>query len=311
MNWKSIKNFMIILLVAVNVFLAFMLIRQTSMKLYNDQSLSDIKEILLSSGIIADDEFLTLKTKVLNVYGCNIDKNYASQTADMLMKDGYADTFVTPEGITFFSKNGDLLKVGNGFEIYYSAVSFSLPEQDGSAIREEEMQSLNEMLGSLLLSNSLDNEKYGFIIERTSKTGDILIAHVKQTVDKIPVGNHYLECIFKEDQLLYLNGRWCFLPINENSSAHLLDSVNILFNEKNELDAQKVQNNEDSSASKDAEPSRNTIKVKSMDQCYCSHLSNDGSKLYFIPSWHIEWEEDNIEDTYYNAINGEKSPFHN
>ncbi|MBR6603875.1 MAG: hypothetical protein IKK94_07660, partial [Clostridia bacterium] len=99
------------------------------------------------------------------------------------------------------------------------------------------------------------------------------------------------------DTPVYVDGKWCFLSIDESFSAHTLDSVNILFIEKSALDLSKEKN--------EVVPQKLT--VKDMSICYCSHISLDGSKLYLMPSWRIQWVEDGINDTYYNAVNGEKN----
>ena len=304
MNWKNIKIFMLVLLVAVNIFLAAMVIKQSGMQVYDSNTLKNITELLSQSGISADRSFLTKKTQETSVYSCEIHMTYASNVANMIMGE-YEDIFMTPQGFSFFGKNNEVLKTGKSFEIYYDIGINTLTLKNKLELDKSEKRALKETLSSLLLGKSLENSGYGIKLNEAGSADGFTYAIITQTVNDITVSNHTMKCILKDKQIVYLCGRWSFLPINENFSAHLLDSVNILFIEKSELDAQKLQNTDDEKI-KDI-----SLTVENMEQCYISHLSDDGTKLYFIPSWHIEWKENNADDTYYDAINGEKAYFEN
>ena len=282
---------MIILLVLVNIFLAAMLFHRTGMDIYDADAIDNITELLASGGIIADKEFLTAEHESSKVYVCNISEDYNVEIAKALMGE-YIEAFATPSGAEFFAEDS-MLSLDEDFEIRFSANGFEAPETT-NALEEAERESLMEKLSSLF-----SDEKYGFELISSGKKDGLLFAETVQTVSGRSIDNHTLRCWFDGDRLLYLDGKWCFLSIDESFSAHTLDSVNILFIEKSELESRRAEQ----------EDIPDLLTVNNMSLCYCSHLSVDGSKLYIIPSWHIEWAEADSNDTYYNAVSGEKTVF--
>ncbi|MBE6537921.1 MAG: hypothetical protein E7671_00460 [Ruminococcaceae bacterium] len=296
MNWKNIKNFMLILLVAVNVFLAAMLIRQVTLKTYDNETVKNARELLSHSGIIADKKFITLSPEPADLYTCNVNEDYVTGVANRIITS-YSDVFWTPNGASFYGEDGKL-EIQNGFDISYSSDQFILPTESGSKMNEKELDKLKGLL-SAILGNTSENE-YKFSTDEALEFSKTKFIKVTQTLDGLPIENHSLECYFEDGRLVYLSGRWCFLPTNEKKSAHLLDCVNILFIEKNELDAQKSTTTEEYPST----PSPMTVKKANI--CYLSFFSEEDSALYFIPSWHLEWEGSSVNDTYYNALNGSK-----
>ncbi|MBR3966772.1 MAG: hypothetical protein IKJ91_06845 [Clostridia bacterium] len=286
MNWKNIKFFLIILLLVVNIFLAVMLIGRTSIKVYDKEATENISELLSESGIFVDKKFLNIKDKDSKVYACNIESDYSAKIASKLMGE-YEEAFATPYGAEFFAKDS-FLKIDEDFQFSYSKIGFSLQEPKND-MTDDEVKLLKEKLAKLLGTD--------FKLISAKKQDSAEYALVMQTFDEKSIENHTLECYFDGDTPVYVDGKWCFLSIDESFSAHTLDSVNILFIEKSALDLSKEKN--------EVVPQKLT--VKDMSICYCSHISLDGSKLYLMPSWRIQWVEDGINDTYYNAVNGEKN----
>ena len=286
MNWKNIKTFLIILLVAVNIFLAAMLIGRTSLKVYDKEAVGNISALLSEGGISAGDKFLNLKDNESKVYVCNIENDYSENVAIKLMGE-YDEVFATPDGAEFFGKDSSL-KLGDDFALTYSKSDFNIPDSCNQ-MNDDEIETLKEKI-SLVLGND-------FEIISAESSDSVQCATIMQTFDKKNIQNHTLKCYFDRDSLSYLDGTWCFLSIDDSFSAHTLDSVNILFIEKSalELAREKDENIPDS------------LTVENMSICYCSHISLDASKLYLMPSWRIQWKENGIEDSYYNAVNGEKN----
>ena len=286
MNWKNIKTFLIILLVAVNIFLAAMLIGRTSLKVYDKEAVGNISALLSEGGISAGDKFLNLKDNESKVYVCNIENDYSENVAIKLMGE-YDEVFATPDGAEFFGKDSSL-KLGDDFTLTYSKSDFNIPDSCNQ-MNDDEIETLKEKI-SLVLGND-------FEIISAESSDSVQCATIMQTFDKKNIQNHTLKCYFDGDSLSYLDGTWCFLSIDDSFSAHTLDSVNILFIEKSalELAREKDENIPDS------------LTVENMSICYCSHISLDASKLYLMPSWRIQWKENGIEDSYYNAVNGEKN----
>ncbi len=290
MNWKNIKIFLIILLVAVNIFLAAMLIGRTSLKVYDSKAMDNISNLLMSGGITVDEKFLNLADKDSKVYIFNIENNYSKKIAEKLMGE-YEEAFATPEGVEFFGEDSRL-KIGEDFSIVYSKGNNSITEPTNE-MNKEEIKTFKEIIASTLGDN--------FKIVSVKKQDSLRYAIIMQTFDEKNIQNHTLKCFFYQDDLIYLDGTWCFLSVDESFSAHTLDSVNILFIEKSALDMAKEK----------GEKIPSMLTVENMSICYHSHISGDGSKLYLMPSWRIEWKENGIDDTYYNAVNGEKISINN
>ena len=290
MNWKNIKIFLIILLLAVNIFLVAMLIDRTRLKVYDKAAIDNISSLLLEGGVTADERFLNLKDTDSKVYICNIKNNYSDSIAKRLMGE-YDEVFATPEGVDFFGKD-ESLRVGEDFSLTYSKINFNITEPK-SDMNKKEIDLLREKL-SLILDTD-------FEVISAKKQNSIEYAVIMQTFDGKSIQNHTLKCFFDGDTLLYLDGIWSFLSIDESFSAHTLDSVNILFIEKNALELARE---------KDQNIPLN-LTVENMSICYCSHISLDGSKLYLMPSWQIQWKENGINDSFYNAVNGEKTTVEN
>ncbi len=286
MNWRNIKIFLMVLLVAVNIFLAAMLIGRTSLKVYDKEAVGNISELLLEGGISVNEKFLNLKDNDSKVYVCNIKNDYGENIAKKLMGE-YEEVFATPDGVEFFGKASSL-KLGEDFSLTYSKIGYdiSVPAHD---MNKDEMKVLNEKISALLGTD--------FRIISAKKENLIEYAFIMQTFDEKNIQNHTLKCYFEGDSPVYLDGTWSFLSVDESFSAHTLDSVNILFIEKSALELAREKN----------EDIPDKLTVENMSICYCSHISLDASKLYLMPSWQIEWNEEGINDSYYNAVNGEKN----
>ena len=260
---------MIILLAAVNIFMAVMLAGSTATEVYDSSAVKNITELLSSGGIAADESFLNTDYENARVFVCHLDENYSAAVAKKLMGE-YDEVFSTPNGTEFFSQKSRL-KIGNEMEIEYSDGNFDIAN-----IRESEEMTSSE-------------------VEQLNDSGIIGVGWASSGGEAAGL----LKCVFDEGSLVFLEGKWCFASIDESFSAHTLDSVNILFIEKNELAAARAENAD----------IPETLTVKNMSRCYCSHISADGTKAYFMPSWHIEWLENEMYDSFYNAVNGEKTVF--
>ena len=285
MNWKNIKTFLIILLVAVNIFLAAMLIGRTMLKVYDKEAVGNISSLLEASGITVNEKFLNLKDNDSKVYVCNIEKNYSENVAKRLMGE-YDEVFATPDGTEFFGKDS-MMMMGDDFSLTYSKIDFNIPDPQNE-MSNNEIKAFKEKISSVLGSD--------FRILSAKKQDSVQYALIMQTFDEKNIQNHTLKCYFDGDTPLYIDGTWCFLSINDSFSAHTLDSVNILFIEKSALELAREKN----------ESIPENITVQNMSICYSSHISLDASKLYLMPSWRIEWKENGVDDSYYNAVNGEK-----
>ncbi|MBR4295371.1 MAG: hypothetical protein IKT56_00860 [Clostridia bacterium] len=308
MNWKQVKSFIIILLIVADIFLAAMLIKQTRLDVYNKEALIEIENILLESGIIVERKFLVLDTHEADIYISEKKSDYASLVAKGFLDETVSETFVKNDSVIFFGKNNETLEIGNDFEIYFSLEDYTPPQSYGSLIEDEQkIQKIRDIIKSSAICAETNDAKFSFEIDHMSEEDNLIHVQITQTLNGFRISNHILSCIFSENKLLYANGIWSFLPINEKNSAHLLDSVNILFTEKAELDAHNntKQNADPQENNESVVQNIQTKAVLNIEQCYNSFVSLDETKLYFTPHWHIEWSDGS--HSYYNALTGEKN----
>ena len=281
---------MIILLAAVCAFLGVMLILGTSSEKYDSDSIANIKELLSASGIKVSEDFLNLENENSKIYSCELSPDYPKIVAEKILGE-YFEAFSTPNGTEFFSENA-FLKISEDFEIEYEREDFSQHTINDESTRED-----TEIIVPPLLNPTDD---YGVHVIKCIKDNDVVYAELVQTLENSPIMNHSIKLWIKENEVIALRGKWCFLPIEESFSAQTLDSVNILFIEKANLDKQKNENGEP----------QGELTIKDMNSCLLSRTNLEGSKIYIFPSWQLLWEED-VEDCFYNAVTGEKNLFEN
>ncbi len=331
MNWKGIKNLLIVLLFLADVFLGYMLISQNRQGQYDENSIDNAFEILARGGIIADRSILEKKNPELPL--CTVS---AAKNTEVVMRKFLAgnvtESFSVPNGAAFFTDTGEQLRVTDDLSLLYSEdgtikdtepVVFSPPTDENSG-------SYTSTLEKLLAPNGVGDDKFGFEINGVSESTDSVFVSATQTLNGVKIQNHTVFCEIKDGKVIYAHGTWCFLPIKEKKSAHIIDGINILFIEKNNsglsgdeiaesydahmhqtgTKAEKETKNADTTAKETfsvenfAVPSEKiTRTVVSLDSCYCSDRAFGGDLIYIVPSYRIEWLDGSV--SYYNAITGE------
>ncbi len=291
---------MLILLTAANIFLLLMVTNQSGSEIYSGDTAKDITRLLRESGIRVDEEFFFGDSTAMDIIKCSIDEGYAKKAAEKLLPE-YNDIFRIPDGYSFFGPENECFTIKNDLNIYLNTIGCSELELNGEPISAREKENALNILSSLLTDKNEEN-KFGIKLVSAAVNDAVTVAEIVQTFDNTPISNHTLLCGIIDGEAVYLKGNWCFLPIKESFSAHLLDNVNILFIEKNEIESIKKENESISNKV-------STKTVKDMEQCYISQISGDGKTLLLMPSVHIDWQEKGVNDTYYNAVSGEKRFF--
>lgn len=331
MNWKGIKNLLIVLLLLADVFLGYMLISQNRQGQYDENSIDNASEILARGGIIADRRILEKKDSELPLCTVSAAKNTEVVMRKILVGD-VTESFAVPDGAAFFTDTGEQLRVTDDLSLLYSedgtikdteSVVFSPPTDENSG-------SYTSALEKLLTPNGVGDDKFGFEINGVSEGIDSVFVSATQTLNGVKIQNHTVFCEIKDGKVIYAHGTWCFLPIKEKKSAHIIDGINILFIEKNnsgvsrdeiaesddthihrtETKAEEETKNADTAAKETfsaenfAVPSEKiTRTVVSLESCYCSERVFGADLIYIVPSYRIEWLDGSV--SYYNAITGE------
>lgn len=300
---KNIETFLIIVLLAVDAALAFMLFRQRNIEVYDKDTVAEIQSIFGASGIEVADDILTEKTEDMKFCKSDAGGSNSPQKSipSKLLRGEISETFIIPDGFVFFTSTGETLTVKSNSSFTYSYGISAIPDEKGTKIEDNnELKKWRQLL-SEYFDTEESEENLGFTIDDISKTSSGTSVHITQTLDGVKITNNTLYCVFDSEKMIFADGTWCFLRISEKRTAHLFDRVNILFIEKGEID--KAAAKDESNTEEDNDDTQK-LKIKSITQCYRAFCDIGTSSFSFIPSWIIEYESGDI--SYYNAINGEK-----
>lgn len=332
MNWKGIKNLLIVLLFFADIFLGYMLISQNRQGKYDENAIDNASEILAQSGIIADRSILEKEEADLPLCTVSVSKN-TETVARKFLKGNISDSFAVPDGVAFFTDNGEQLKLTDDLSLLYSedgtikdteAVTLSEPT-------EKDTENYSAVLEKFFTPSGTYDDKFGFEISGIFVDTDSVFVSAVQTLNDVKIQNHTVFCEIKDGGVIYASGTWCFLPIKEKKSAHIIDGINILFIEKNNSDT-SIDISEESEESEEAHEQKtettsdaldkilypefsslpdeaNERTVVSLDRCYCSARTFGGDIILIVPSYRLEWLDGSV--SYYNAITGEPKNFEN
>ena len=302
MYQKKIKTFLIIILLAVDAALALLLIRQHNLKVYDKDTVANVREIMLSSGIEVGEDIISAKTADMKICRSASAESITDNIASLLLGGKITQTFLIPDGYVYYTESGESLTAYSDSAFTYSNGVTGGNYRTGEAIEDkEELDGIKKTLSSFFGAGSSE-ENLDFTLDVARRMDVGIFAHITQTLDGISIANNTLDCILDGETLLFADGSWCFLPISEKNPAHLFDSVNILFIEKGEKTKADADGAEDTAEITDT-PEKCT--VVSMTQCYRASLASGKNAFSFIPFWKIEYDNGSV--SFYNAVNGEKS----
>ena len=312
MSWKNLKTFLIVMLAMADLFLAVMLIRQSNASVYSSESISQIQELLSESGIYADKALLLQKSYELRLCKTQISENIPAVASSVLLSGQIEETFLLPDGCAFYTDAGEKLTVTADSRFVYSDGTEIDAEESGVPIdSKKELKAIEKNLTARLGLDTSSEDNFGISILSAEETSAGTLVRAVQTIGGTEIVNNTVICVLSGEKLVFADGSLCFLTISERISAHLLDSVNILFIEKGENVGKEdiLLDENDTSGASLALAEENTGKenrtVLKMLQCYVSRYISDEDLFYFLPCWQITF--DGGETIYYNAVNGEKT----
>lgn len=327
MNWSSVKNLLIAILVAANLFLIFNIVRQDRTRGYiSDGELRDAIELLGERGFSVLEAAVPTKRFKAPVYESQYDDEYYTEVATTLSGSEREMLYTMPNGgISISTKNGIWLEFDNGFDFRYSkfdisnsaayteitADTFANAAAAGSVLTASRMKSISSAVSDFLCrlqpkDSPLSAKTVGAFTDSSGRT----FVLAEQYLDGYKVYSHYAVCVFEDTKLIFAHGRWYFSDIGKSYSTELCDQVNILFTDmtflKSNVANAMLENggeNADSSSSLTDSESENIVlpSVSSVTACYAAYWNSDKTALYFIPAWQI----DHIDSLtiVYNAAN--------
>lgn len=235
MNWKQVKNLLLLLLTAVNILLFTFVYKHYQESNYTDAvTAKRATAILQDSGITVESEMLSVRNDSVEMLGCAYDREeYLCYAAALLLGEEAEGIYLLPNGIRAETADGKVATLGYDFSLQYVSPdadkdrltaawqSAESPAEDDTC--KIEKNALEELLtlpeGALKNASCTHADGYTFITVEQSESG-------------IPL--YGMECCFgfSGDVLIFAEGKYCFGIPTEKTSEPLLNRINILFSEK-------------------------------------------------------------------------------
>lgn len=324
MNWSSVKNLLIAILLAANLFLIFNIIRQERTGNYiSDEEIAGAVEVLAERGLIVPKSGIPKKKFKAAVYeSIYNDEYYINAAAALTLSERELLITLPDGGFSITARNGETVEFGTEFSFSYSkydisdnlaytditADSFFLYKNEGEAIGAAKFEALSRKAKKILGSAASSDDMFSAEISEGyyDAETDNYVLLARQYLKGYPVYSHYAVCVFSEDTLISAGGRWYFADTDKDYSTTLRDQINILFDN---LTVLRTKYSEASGIGEDetvitAEIDENIEipAVKSVSPCYAIYWNADKTALYFIPAWQVEHIDG--PTLVYNAANG-------
>ncbi len=331
MNWSSVKNLLIGILVAANLFLVYNITLQDRARDYiNEDEVIGAIELLAERGLHVPDECVPREKFTAPVYESLYSDQYYTKTAEILSGSPREILLQTPNGgFSITAQNGAITEMDAEF-------GFSYIKNGNSEVSAYTVITAENFASESALWDAVSASKLAVLTNKAERflercVGDdyIISAEItdsyfdsesgftyllaKQLIGGYEVYSHYAVCVFSGEELVYSYGRWYFAPFDEDYNTKLIDQVNILFSDLSQLKAGALTGF-DADGRMGAEPRENAEisrslsydtklpDVKKIEEVYSVYWNAGKTALYFIPAWQIEHSDGQI--IVYNATNG-------
>ncbi|MBQ8552501.1 MAG: hypothetical protein IJ428_06785 [Clostridia bacterium] len=331
MNWSSVKNLLIAILLAANLFLLFNIVRQDRTRGYVDEEeVYGAVELLAERGLDVDVSGVPLEKFNAPVYESLYSDEYYTEAAQTLSASPRELLLSLPDGgFSISAENGTVvefdtefgfayMKYGNSESAAYTKITAenfaseaALWDEIGASRLNALIKRAEDFLELCVGDDYILSAKVTDSYHDSGSGFTYLLA--RQLLGDYPVYSHYAVCVFDGDELVYASGRWYFAPFDEDYNTELIDQVNILFTDLTALRSYSIAPFALADIS-DAEaqfPTKDTAtdlddtalpSVKSMQACYAIYWNANKTALYFIPAWQIDHNDG--QTVVYNATNG-------
>lgn len=331
MNWSSVKNFLIAILVAANLFLIYNIVRQERALSYiPEKDVDAVIELLSERGLDVPRGCIPLERFSAPVYESLYSDAYYTDVAQTLTGSPRELLLSPPEGgFSVTLQNGAVFDFDSEFGFSYrkydkfnanayteiTAENFASEAVLWDDIGTSLMKTLTEKAKAFLdgcrgEGHIMHTEIIGGFRDSGSGYSCVL---AKQLIDSYEVCSHYAVCIFDGEELVYAGGRWYFAPLGSSYDTELIDQLNILFSD---LETQTAMIAVPYTVSDSTNDSSETVTltgdqlsgsgklppVSGIKPCYVIYWNAGKTALYFIPAWQIE--HIGSPDAVYNATNG-------
>ena len=314
MRWQHIKTVMIVILFGVNLWMIYLLVgRYTAQAYFSVDVLQNTVDILARDDIHLTVNQIDPRKRDAEIYEAVMSETYFTDVAAIFTDSPINEMFPTPTGVRLTADNQDTISLNNAFGINFLAGGQERKTMEVIAewaVRAGEQLtpshfSLRELRSSLEERLIIALTESGTVapvhaklsIDAVYRFGDYHLFLCSQEIDGLKLSAHTLQWLCDSaGNLLWLDGTWSFLSLVGNYSAQLYDQINILFIERDTLDALRETE------------SVGPMTVDEIRFCYVFHLAADketaGRLVYYSPAWQICYI-DGTQHTY-NAVTGER-----
>ncbi len=281
MSWKQVKNFLLLLLAAVNLLLFYFVYRDYKISNYTDAvTVKRATAILADSGITVSDTQLTVANDTADTLSCSYDREeYLCYVAALLFGEEAEGIYLLPDGIRAETAAGKVLTLGYDFSLRYIAPGADEKRMEAALQSAKESESctaeknaLEELLalpvGALKSTPCVHADGYTFITVTQSENG-------------IPLYGMCCTFGFSGETLLYADGKYCFAMPTVKTGEPLLSRIHILFSEK--------------------ERGR-TGQITEIALCYALYEDAQNDSLLFVPAYALTYADG--EQIAVSAISG-------
>lgn len=271
MSWKSVKNFLIILLVLVNILLAFFVYKYYTNSRFTDSgTVESAAALLKESGIEVSNELINVKKEnAKTLYVPYEREEYVCLVASVLLGKEADGMYMLPHGVRAEAGEGEIALIGYDMSIEYTASGendiLSLIEKASKADDGDAKTAISFLEEKIALAAGTADEN------DCSIYGDYVFVNVKQKENGIPL--YGMDSVFgiKDGKIVYASGKYFFGVPESEEESQLLDRINILFSEKEQ---------------------GMTGTVEEMELCYTLY-EGDG-KMMLIPSYALRYADGNM-----------------
>ncbi|MBQ8508978.1 MAG: hypothetical protein IJ493_03630 [Clostridia bacterium] len=320
MNWSSVKNLLIAMLITANLLVLYNILAQNRSQGYIDEAeVKDAAALLAERGLLVDAAVIPLRRFDAVIYesrygedydyyiraalimtGCDVEMHnwMPSGSYRVTLKDGSAVEFDGEFGFVFSSADFQANTTGGASYTDVTVENFAQMSRNGQELGSARMQNLTAIALKALEPEDTASDDAVLDAQVTAGYHDpvsgLSYLHVRQTADGWRIFNHEVVCVFEGDRLMQIKGHWYFAGLHASYDEELYDQVNILFS-----DLKTIKNGELTDAQ--GSVMETPVRVTSMSACYSLFWDAEKTVLYFIPAWQIDHESG--ATVVYNAAN--------
>ena len=338
MNWSRIKTVLILLLLAANIYLAFVIVSQYRASTRVDPSEIEAASALLRrDGITIAQDALSGERPGLKVWRSSFrrgvsDGGIREYVVSRLFGGAEYTQTLTASGVDAAVEGIGILNFSDADPLYFrfAAEGSEYGGENDEAATDHESDRQVSWMRRLNLANQLESFLAGSetaISASDERRADIkvdgaiydrggrrYIAHFVQQIDGVDIDGAEGFFSVKSDRVDYFSGSVILMSGAASYNAELLDEINILFLERDamrsgyetEPEISPAPDGDEALPSDVAdtapEPEKKRVTVTGTSAVYCVIWNSDRSEYYLIPSWTITYSDGAVSTR--NAVNG-------